>query len=112
MRTGALRQSLRVASIAADAALERYRLDVVDRRLLAHTHNTTYRLTLRDGSRAVLKIRCSANNEMARQRSEMQWLEALSQQTDLLVPRPIRNRAGELVTAVAVDGIFQPHLCR
>jgi Ser/Thr protein kinase RdoA (MazF antagonist) len=112
MRTRALRQSLRIASIAATEALACYRLDVMRRQLLAHTHNTTYRLTMRDGSRAVLKIRPAAGDGAAELLSEMQWLDALSRETELLVPRPIRNRAGELVTDVNVNGAGRPHRCR
>ena len=31
-------------------------------------------------------------------RSELIWLEALSRESDLTVPEPVRNRRGELVT--------------
>src|SRR5262249_10544782 len=34
--------------------------------------------------------------------SELQWLEALSQETTILVPQPIRNRDRELVTLLAL----------
>ncbi len=35
--------------------------------------------------------------------SELQWLEALTQETSLLVPRPVRTRAGELFTTLAFE---------
>ena len=108
MRSREVRQSLRLASVAADAAVKRYPLRVVDRKLLRHTHNTTYRLTLENEEFAVLKIsRPSDGHGDGRELlSEMQRLDALSRQTDLLIPRPIRNRAGELVTDV------NSHRCR
>jgi Ser/Thr protein kinase RdoA (MazF antagonist) len=86
------------------AVLARYPLDVTSRRLLAQTHNTTFRLKLSDGSSAVLKITPPRDADAIELRSEMQWLDALSRQTDLLVPRPIRNRSGGLVTTVRIDG--------
>ena len=96
------RRAIRLASAVAQAALRRYSLRVADRQLLAHTHNTTYRLRLRDGSSAVLKL--SRHVDPTELRSEMQWIDALSRDTDLLVPRPIRNRDGGLVTPVSIDG--------
>jgi Ser/Thr protein kinase RdoA (MazF antagonist) len=85
------------------AVLSRYRFDIASRRLLARTHNTTDRLNLRDNTSAVLKITPPRDADAIELRSEMQWIDALSRQTDLLVPRPIRNRAGGLVTTVRID---------
>jgi Ser/Thr protein kinase RdoA (MazF antagonist) len=105
-----------MAGAAADQALARYPFRVVERKLLAHTHNTTYCLTLSDGERAVLKVRPCATPDAAATKaetlSEMQWMDALSRQTKLLVPRPIRNRTGELVSTVKPADAAQMLLCR
>ena len=98
------RQSLRVADAVAEAALLHYDLRVARRQRLAHTHNATFRLRLGDGSSAVLKLHPPRSVRVAHVRSEMHWLDALSRQTHLLVPRPIRNRDGKFVTAVDMDG--------
>jgi Ser/Thr protein kinase RdoA (MazF antagonist) len=42
--------------------------------------------------------------------SELIWLEALAGQADLIVQRPVRNRAGELVTVVP-DGDGREWIC-
>jgi Ser/Thr protein kinase RdoA (MazF antagonist) len=43
--------------------------------------------------------------------SELLWLEALSQDTDLLLQKPVRNRAGALVTQVPVENAALPVNC-
>ena len=88
----------------ADAAMRHYRLNVARRSLLAHTHNTSYRLQLRDGDFAVLKICPMGKNDVRHLRSEMQWVDAIGRQTALRVPRPIRNRREEFVTTIVVHG--------
>ena len=43
--------------------------------------------------------------------SELLWLEALSQDTDLVLQRPVRNRAGALVTQVPTENAAPPVNC-
>ncbi len=44
-------------------------------------------------------------------RSELTWLEAITQDTTLCVPRPVRRPDGELLTNVPVDGLNEPVTC-
>ncbi len=43
--------------------------------------------------------------------SELLWLEALSQDTDLVLQKPVRNRAGALVTQVPAENVALPVNC-
>lgn len=43
--------------------------------------------------------------------SELLWLEALSRDTDLVLQKPVRNRAGTLVTQVPVEQVVLPVNC-
>ena len=43
--------------------------------------------------------------------SELLWLEALSQDTDLVLQKPVRNRAGALVTQVSAENEVSPVNC-
>ena len=81
-------------------ALRQYGLRRINLFLLGNAHNTTFRVIASDASQYVLKLHKPANVSMAEVRSEMQWLEALSQQTDLLVPHPLRDRNGALVAVI------------
>jgi Ser/Thr protein kinase RdoA (MazF antagonist) len=47
----------------------------------------------------------------ARVRSEVWWLDRLRADLDLPVPEPLRSLDGELVIAVAVEGMSPPRLC-
>src|SRR5688572_29951970 len=96
---------------AANAGLKMYLCRVIRRRLLANDHNTTFRLDFEDRTSAVFKIHRYETNSPVYERSEMQWIDALARETDLLVPRPIRNRDGELVTTIHTAGGNQ-WICR
>ena len=63
-------------------------------RLLARAHNTLFRVD--DGF--VLRVHDSQEHSLAEIASELTWLDALCRDTDLIVPRPVRNRAGDWVT--------------
>ena len=60
----------------------------------------------------MLKIHEPGDASLAEIRSEMQWLAALVEETDLLVPRPVPTLDGQWVTEVGADGLDQPHPCR
>src|SRR5215217_7860326 len=92
------------ACAAADAAAQQYRLRIARRDILKHSHNTTFRLVAPDGSLAVMKTHAPGSSALEQVRSEMQWLDALSRESDLLIPRPIRNRDGDLITRLNLNG--------
>jgi len=96
-------QVLRLRRLAGEA-LERHDVDVRRMKLLVHLENTTFRIDGADGPH-VLRINRSRRHDLAAVRSELTWLEALRRDTDLVVPDPVRNRSGDLVTSVGAPGV-------
>jgi Ser/Thr protein kinase RdoA (MazF antagonist) len=94
----------------AETALHAYGLAVVRLEPMHHLFNTTFRVETGTG-RYCLRIHRSAHHTAAEIRSEMIWLAAITSRTSIGVPRPIANRAGELVTTVASKGVPEPRHC-
>ncbi len=77
---------------------------------LVHLFNSTFRIDTAEG-RYALRINRPHDRSQAEIRSEMQWLAAIRQQTPLIVPDPLANRAGELVTRVELPGVPEARDC-
>jgi hypothetical protein len=101
----------------------RHGLRVARWRVLTRRHNTTVRLDaspIRTAGRSsaqaterfVLKIHEPGETSLAEIRSEMQWLAALAQKTDLLVPHPVATLDGRWVTEVDMPDGGQRYPCR
>lgn len=96
-------QVRRLRSVA-QTMLAQYGLASAQFSLLTHSYNTTFRVQHARGT-FMLRV-CRLNLHTTQQlRSEVQWLEALRADTDLLVPRPVRNEAGLLVTQGQAEGV-------
>lgn len=93
------------------ATLAEYDLPVAHVRLLTYHFNAIFRVDTEDRRRFVLRINIPGIRSKAQIRSEAQWLSALMQDTDLVVPAPVRNRNRELLTTVAVAGVPEPRHC-
>lgn len=78
---------------------------------LAHGDNTTFRIDDRDGERYVLRIHRPSRKTPEEVRSEMLWLAALRQEADLVVPAPVPNGAGDLVTIASASAVPEPRMC-
>jgi Ser/Thr protein kinase RdoA (MazF antagonist) len=76
-----------------------------------HEDNTTFRVDAIDGERYVLRIHRPSRRTAKEVHSEMVWLTALRQETDLVVPQPVPTRNGDLVAVVSVDGVPEPRIC-
>lgn len=104
-------RALRLRQMAL-VALERYDLDVRRVRLMTNSTNGIFRVDTADGKKHVLRISdplgCLSLEEI---RSEMMWLAALGQDTDLGVPKPLPTREGALVTTVEVAGVPEARHC-
>jgi Ser/Thr protein kinase RdoA (MazF antagonist) len=87
----------------ARTALASYPLGVRRIELLADYTNTLFRVE--SGAGAAFVIRVGIAGPVAHPeaviRSEMMWLEALDRETDLVVPRPLRTRDGELLVSAS-----------
>jgi Ser/Thr protein kinase RdoA (MazF antagonist) len=79
--------------------------------MLQHEGNTTFRIDLASGERYVLRVHYPALRTKEAVRSEMMWLVALRQETDLIVPEPVQTRDGDLLTVTSVSGIPEPRIC-
>lgn len=78
---------------------------------VSHWQNTTFRVTVSAGSqqgRYALRINRPISQNLTGIRSEMQWLAALSRETDLGVPSPVANQAAEWVSTAGVACVGDP----
>jgi Ser/Thr protein kinase RdoA (MazF antagonist) len=91
-------------------ALEQYPIVPTKVTPLVHLFNSTFRVDTADG-RFVLRINRPWDRSQAEIHSEMTWLAAIRQETPLIVPDPLTNFAGELVTQVEVSGVPEPRDC-
>jgi Ser/Thr protein kinase RdoA (MazF antagonist) len=84
----------------AERAVSAYDVPDPSLRLIAHAWNTTYRVDSGDGKRYLLRIHRAPVTSVDQIGAELAWLDALSRETDLLVPQVVRRRDGR---AAAVE---------
>ena len=77
---------------------------------LRHQHNTTFKVSA-DGGPFVLRINRPDAHTAATIGSEMAWLTALRQETDLGVPDPVATSDGSLTVLAADPGVPEPRHC-
>jgi Ser/Thr protein kinase RdoA (MazF antagonist) len=104
---GQLRRLRRLALQALTA------YDIGQARLIPLTHadNTTFRIDTVDGARYVLRIHRSTRKTPEEVRSELRWLTALHQETDLVAPIPVLTRRGDLLTLTSTAELPEPRMC-
>jgi Ser/Thr protein kinase RdoA (MazF antagonist) len=96
-------------------ALQAYDVQPTDLDLLGHVGTTTFRVVAGEG-RYVLRMHPESDageqaRDVAAVNSEMEWLAALRQETDLVVPAPVPSRDGVLVTLATAAGVPGPRPC-
>ncbi|MEH2014274.1 hypothetical protein [Nostoc sp.] len=95
-------------------ALAQYNVVAAQLVFLGHSENMTFRVDTRDGENSatfkVLRIHHPITQlgdriwqQHAIIESELMWLIALHQDTDLVVPYPLQNLSGTFITSVAID---------
>jgi len=74
---------------------------------IRHSDNVTYKVTTRNAEAFLLRIHVPITAAMGVHgadygmvNSEVTWMLALAKETDLVIPKPKRNRSGELVTRI------------
>lgn len=92
-------------------ALTAYDIDQGRITPLAHADNTTFRIDTVDGARYVLRIHRATRKTPEEVRSELIWLMALCQETDLVVPTPVLTRTGDLLTLTSTADLPEPRMC-
>lgn len=95
----------------AAKALTAYELSDFRLTAIQHEENTTFRVDLANGERYVLRIHRPNLRSTEAVRSEMTWLAALRQETDLVVPEPIPTQNGEFLTLATLEGLPEPRVC-
>ena len=94
----------------AEHALADYDVEVGKMQLEHHGHNTTYRIDNDDG-RYVLRISRPGWRTQEEIRSEATWLRAIRRDTELVVPKPVPNGEGDLVTTADARGVPEARHC-
>ena len=91
-------------------ALDSYDLGLVRLRLITNETNGVFRADAADGSRYVVRVGLGGEVGHATDvvRAEVAWLAAISDDTDLLVPEPIRTRSGNRVVVAEAPGVPEP----
>jgi Ser/Thr protein kinase RdoA (MazF antagonist) len=104
----------------AQAALDAYGLSKAKMKYLGYTGNAHYQIDTshyapRESDEGtywenhyILRLHQPKYQTIEAIRSELLWLEALIRDTDLVVPEPKRNSAGEWVTVTDVPGLPSP----
>ncbi|MHC5040311.1 MAG: phosphotransferase enzyme family protein [Planctomycetota bacterium] len=112
------RGKIRFLARVARGALERYGMTEIRLKYLGGYRATNFRVFPERRSRrpedppsALLRIHHPESPSASHIRSEFQWLRGILADTDLAVPRPIRNLDGEDVTSVTAEGWDNGCLC-
>ncbi len=93
-------------------ALECYALKVTRVRLITNGFNGIFRVDTANGEKYILRIALPEGGHSYEQYcSEMMWLAALSQDSDLSIPEPMPSKKSELVVEVEAEGVPEPRLC-
>lgn len=98
------RQQLGILRSVAQELLQQYPIKVRQMKLRNVGHNATFQVST--GSRRDLGLRINVNSihDRANQRAEAAWLEAISGDTDLIVPRPVRSSSGLTLSSTRAAG--------
>ncbi|MBU6315064.1 MAG: phosphotransferase [Acidobacteria bacterium] len=94
-------------SVAADT-LRHWSLGETRARLVYHGYNTTFRVVDSGGRAFALRLSVNHRKTPGAVLAEMSWLTALSSQTDLTVPAPVRTEQGALTVDTEVPGLDGP----
>ena len=102
-------QLRRLRQLALEA-LASYDLSDFTLRPIQHRENATF-LVRAGGRRYVLRVNRPKNRDQAFVGSELEWLDAITRDTDLVVPAPVADREGKLLTVASTPGIPEPRVC-
>ena len=91
-------------------ALDSYELGDFSLKAIQHRENTTFLLKTRTRKYLLRVIRPRYKDPSAI-RSELEWLAAITRDTDLVVPEPVANQKGELLTVTSIPGVPEPRIC-
>src|SRR5687768_16136848 len=92
-------EDARPARRLARAALRDFGFNQARLVQLASRHNDVFRVTVPGGERYVLRLQNDLMSD-AQAATQLLWLDALSQQTSVRVPRPVKTMDGRIFAHV------------
>jgi Ser/Thr protein kinase RdoA (MazF antagonist) len=93
------RATLRQARATALAALQQYDVQVANVQFIQISDHITYKVEASAGERYLLRVHSESRSPNAIL-SELEWLKALNQTGQLIVPEGVANRSGSYITDV------------
>jgi Ser/Thr protein kinase RdoA (MazF antagonist) len=95
----------------AQQALRLYAVRIEGCRFLGHGENATFQVTADGGRRFLLRIHRNDYHSRSAIEEELRWLQALSDDPMLIVPRPIPSKRGRLVERVESSLVGEARHC-
>jgi Ser/Thr protein kinase RdoA (MazF antagonist) len=92
-------------------AMEQYDLQIGSLSLAGWYTNTLFRVRTMDGLSYMLRVCAPGWRTEMDLRSEIAWLKALAEETDIGGPRPLTTREGEYLPEVGTDGVTGTRRC-
>jgi Ser/Thr protein kinase RdoA (MazF antagonist) len=111
LRSLTLRGQVRRLRQLAIHTLEQYDLDISSFHLLGWYTNLLFRVRTKQGTSYVLRLCAPGWRTEIDIRSEVLWLQAINQETDIVAPRPIPARNGEFVIEAPLPSIPEYGRC-
>ena len=96
---------------SAREALKAYKIKVDKIRLLKYGYNAVFQVDTSDRKRYVFRIHVPNLRTPANMQAEMNWLADINQTTDIPVPKPIKNKQGDLIHIAQVKGMEKTCPC-
>lgn len=91
-------------------AAERFGLEVAGLEVVLHAYNTTFALDTPDGRRFALRVGTNSHSTVPHAIAQQAWITAIAEQTEVLVPRPLRTPDGEWCVEVDAPQLGRPLL--
>lgn len=98
-------EALRPVALRAAGA---FGLEVARMELLLHAFNTTFALDVADGRRFALRVGTNSDTTAAHAIAQQAWIAAIAEQTEVLVPEPLRTPGGDWCVEVPSAALRRP----
>jgi Ser/Thr protein kinase RdoA (MazF antagonist) len=90
--------------ILALQMLESYGLQTPKLKLLSHGYNTIFRVDT-ENRKFAFRLGVNSLRSLENVKAELAWLQALTRETDLIVPKPIATLNGKWIVSQDLDGV-------